>query len=397
MLFPLSWLKEFINLPEAPQDIANIFNEIGLEVDSCEKVALSFSGVIVGKVTSTKKHPEADSLKVTTIFDGKDEYQVICGDPSCHEGQVVAFAPIGAVLEGKEDKPFKIKKATLRGVESFGMLCSEEELGLAESSDGILSLPESSSLGTPLEKFFEDTLFDISITPNLAHCFSLLGIARELSAFLKRPIKKMEFSLPKTVKKKENPFSVYRENIKSCSMYTGTFIEGVKVAPSPLWLKQKLLSCGMRPINNIVDATNACMIAYGQPLHAFDADKISGSRIIVRSSESGETCKTLDGDERKLPEKTLIIADANGPNAIAGVMGGKDSEVSDTTCNIFLESAHFCPKAVRSSSSKLGISTESSRRFERGVDPFLPLEASKIASSMLLELAGGMAHEPLVD
>ncbi len=389
MQFPLSWLQEFIDLPESPEIIEQHLNNLGLEVDSIESVPPDFSGVVVGEVLETSPHPEADKLTVASVHDGKEHFQVVCGAPNCRPGIKVAFARVGAKLDLKGDKPLKIKKGKLRGVESFGMLCSGKELGLSDEDSGISELPSSYTLGLDLADLHAEVIVEISLTPNLAHCFSLLGIARELSARLKRPLKKLPLSEAKPLNLAPLPINLTVEDTKSCPFYSATMIEGVSVAPSPLWLQKRLEQCGMRPVNNIVDMTNYILLGYGQPLHAFDADKIAGASLSIRPSSSGESCTTLDGKQRALPEGTLIIADGHSPQAIAGIMGGEQSEVTEETKRILLECAWFSPSSIRKGVQALYLSSESSKRFERGVDPSLPLTITSFVAEEIARVASG--------
>ncbi len=395
MRVPLSWLKDYIKLELSNDELSNVLTLAGLEVDKIEPTPFSFKGVVVGEVKETSPHPNADKLKVAQVFDGSETLQVVCGDPKCTAGMKVALATIGGVLTDKERKTFKIKKSKLRGVDSFGMLCAEDELGLAESSDGIMVLEEDAILGADLTELFGDVIFEISLTPNLGHCMSMVGIARDLAALLdqkrKGPVAYIESG------KERCDVSVDVKDKENCYRYSCRKIRGVKVGPSPDWMKTRLENAGVRSINNSVDVTNYVMLELGQPLHAFDAKKVQGQKIRVQSTEKEILFKTLDGEKRKVPAGILMIHDEKGPIAVAGVMGGADSEIDENTTDIILEAAHFNPSAVRRGSKALGLRSESSARFERGVDFEMVTTALDRAASLIAELGKGEVDEGRVD
>ena len=320
MKIPLSWLKEFIALDLSAEEIADKLTLAGLEVDKIEKTPFTFTGVVVGKVIAVVPHPDADKLQVAQVSDGKEEFQVVCGASNCRQGLITAFAKIGATLQDEQSRSFKIKKGKLRGVESYGMLCSEEELGLALKSGGIAELPENLNLGSDLRIAFTDTLFEISLTPNLGHCMSLLGVARELAAQLDTNCISPKLPQEKTVE--TLPIKVDTPDL--CPRYCAKLIRNVKVGPSPDWLQKRLEACGIRSLNNIVDVTNYIMLELGQPMHAFDFGKIAGGTIHVKTSSKEEKLKTLDNQLRTIPSGTLLIRDGEKPIAIAGVMGGEE-------------------------------------------------------------------------
>jgi len=395
----LSWLKEFLKTDAAVSQIEEFLTLAGLEVEKVEPTEFSFSGVVVGEVLNVSPHPEADKLRIAKVSDGKEEFQVVCGASNCREGMLTAFAKIGANLTDQESgKIWKIKKAKLRGVESLGMLASEVELGLPETVAGIMELPIDTPIGVHLDSLFGDVIFDIFLTPNLGHCMSVFGVARELSSLLPSsklhfPSKPVHDELGEPIEKK---ISVHIEEEEQCFAYHCAFIENVQVGPSPKWLVDRLTQCGIRSINNVVDVTNYVMLELGQPLHAFDYDQIEGKKILVRESKTGEKLTTLDHVQRTLPPHTLVIADVKKTLAIAGVMGGEDSSVTENTKDILLESAHFNPKIVRRVSKTLNLRSDSSTRFERGIDSNLPHFALQYATHLILQIAGGKVAKGIV-
>ncbi len=398
MKIPLSWLKKYIPINQTPEAIAHVLTMAGLEVESIETTSLPFQGIVVGQVLETQKHPNADKLCVATVSDGKNTFQVVCGAPNCRAGLKTAFAPVGATLTDEAGKEFKIKATKLRGIDSFGMLCSAKELNLGTLHAGIMELAEEAQVGTSLIELYSDTIFDISLTPNLNHCASVVGVARELSALTEIPL-----TYP-VVEVTEDPTlpvractSVDVQDQALCPRYTCRVITGLKVAPSPEWLVKCLEACGLRSINNVVDATNYVLMEMGQPLHAFDFDQLEGHQIVVRSAREGEKLTTLDGKERLLTGENLVICDKTQPVALAGVMGGAKSEVGEATLNVLLESAYFQPSSIRRTSKKLGLQTDASRRFERGADPNNTIPALERATQLILQLAGGKVAAGIID
>ncbi len=380
MRVPLSWLKDYVKLDLSNEALANVLTLAGLEVDKVEPTPFPFKGVIVGEVKEAAPHPNADKLKVAQVFDGTETLQVVCGAANCKAGMKVALACVGATLTDKEGNTFKIKKSKLRDVTSQGMLCAEDELGFTEKSAGIMELPGETVVGTDLTDLFGDVIFEISLTPNLGHCMSLLGIAREVAALLDQK------TTPPKVELEERGAAGVEVEIKeaeNCYRYSCRRIAGIKVGPSPDWMKVRLENAGIRSINNVVDVTNYVMLELGQPLHAFDGKKIRDQKISVQSTESPITFETLDGEKRKIPAGILMIHDGKGPVAVAGVMGGANSEVSNTTTEVILEAAHFNPSMVRKGAKALGLRSESSARFERGVDFELVTVALDRAASLL--------------
>ena len=395
MKVPLSWLKEYVDLPFSSEQIAESLTLAGLEVDKVESSALSFEGVVIAKVLEAIPHPNADRLKVAKVFDGKEEHQVVCGAPNCRAGLVTAFAKLGASLKDPDGKTWKIKKSKIRDVESYGMLCAADELGLPLKGEGILELPDSLPLGSDLSLLYSDTIFDLSLTPNLGHCMSIYGVARELSALLKTPLKKLHSSFQEG--HSPSTFSVQVEDKKQCSHYSCRLIKSVQVGPSPDWLVQKLNLVDVRSINNVVDISNYVMMATGQPLHFFDADKIHGHKLYVSASSTEATVTTLDEISREIPADSLVIRDEKEILAIAGIMGSLDSAVSEKTHNILVEAAVFQPTSIRKTSKALSLKTDSSHRFEKGIDPLMIPYALDLATELLVQIASGSAPEKKVD
>ncbi|MCI5052400.1 MAG: phenylalanine--tRNA ligase subunit beta [Simkaniaceae bacterium] len=375
MKIPLSWLKEFISLEESPEEIADILTLAGLEVDAIIRKELPFSGVVVGKVVACEQHPDAERLKVATVSDGSEEVKVVCGGANCREGLTVAFAKVGAKVG-----EIKIKRAKLRGVESFGMLCAAEELGLEESSEGIMELDDL-KLGLDLRSLHEEIIFEISLTPNLGHCMSVLGVARELGALLGRKVRAAELRKPSG----DMPKTRVSIDTDLCSLY-GCLEMQVEQQQSPTWMKTRLEDSGVRPVSWVVDVLNYVMLEIGQPMHAFDLDKLSGE---IRIAQAGSEMKieTLDDVTRELSSETLLIFDGKKPAAIAGIMGGAESAISDGTTKVLLEAANFSATFIRKTSRSLGLRSESSARFEKGIDPQGPERALARAA----ELLGGNA------
>ncbi|MDF2549733.1 MAG: pheT [Chlamydiales bacterium] len=392
MKIPFSWLKEFLPVKERVEQAAERLTMLGLEVDAVEKIRPNFSGVVIASVLEVTSHPNADRLVVAKVSDGKEHFQVVCGAANCRVGLKTAFAKEGAILD-QNAKPFTIKAASLRGVESFGMLCSESELGLSGlslESNGICSFAKDWPLGQDLAELLSDEVLEISLTPNLGHAYSVKGVARELAAAygtciepLPRPLKKMSF-----LEEGEVPVGLKVEKASLCPYFCLRAVVDVQVGPSPLWLQRKLELSGIKSINNVVDAANYCQLALGQPLHTYDLDQI-GSSLEVRPSKSGEQMETLDGTLCSLEGNLLVIAGAGKVHAVAGVIGSKHAQVTEGTKRVLVESAYFQPSAIRRSSKKLGISTEASRRFERGVDQESVQQSLDAAAFLIQELAQG--------
>jgi len=390
MLVPLSWLKEYLDLSINAEKIAEVLTFAGLEVDRIEKSSLGFTGVIVAKVLKTAPHPEAERLKIATVTDGTNQYQIVCGAPNCRENLITALAKVGAQLTDNDGQNFKIKKSKLRGVESEGMLCSEQELGLSNEGSGIIELAQDIPLGVDLFDIFGDTLFDISLTPNLGHCMSIQGIARELSTLLNIGLKS---SKPLVSENLTSPIheiiQVSIDSPDACLHYSCRYIENIEIKPSPLWLQKRLEACGISSINNVVDVTNYILLEYGQPLHAFDFDKIQGGELIITEFAEESSLTTLDGIKRKLPKGSLVIADKEKVLAIAGIMGGASSAITENTTRVLLESAYFHPSSIRKTSKALNLRTDASSRFEKTIDPLNVNLALDRAIALIQELAGG--------
>ena len=378
-----------------------ILTDTGLEVEGVEKVESvkgGLTGVVIGEVLSKTKHPDADRLNVTAVNIGTgDPLQIVCGAPNVDAGQKVVVATVGCTLWPNEDEPFKIKKSKIRGVESFGMICAEDEIGLGQSHDGIMVLDSSAKAGTPAKSYFnieDDYLIEIGLTPNRADAMGHIGVARDLKAYLNFH-EQAGLSLiepDRTSLNYKGQFKINIHDTEACPRYAGAILKDITVAPSPDWLQNKLRTIGLKPINNVVDITNFVMHETGQPLHAFDLAKV-GSEINVRFAKDNETLTTLDGIERKLNNRDLMIANADASMCLAGIFGGEDSGVSDTTTEVFLESAYFNPVVTRKAAKRHGLNTDSSFRFERGVDPNATLAALERAVNLLIEVTGATIVE----
>lgn len=396
MKLPLSWIKEWIGLEATPHQIALWLTHAGLEVDAYYSAKIAFDGVIAAEVIHTEKHPNADKLCVAKVFDGKETHQVVCGAPNCRPGLKTAFARIGAILKTEGQPDFQIKKTTIRGVESCGMLCSEKELAIGAESSGIIEFAEQVSIGADLATLYADTIFEISLTPNLGHCASVLGIARELHAATSAPIQRPKWTVKESAPAAEKSISIEIQDVKRCPKYACRLIKNVKVGPSPQWLQKRLEACDLRPINNIVDITNYVLMELGHPLHAFDYHALEGHKIVVRTALEGDAFTGLDGKDYRLENEDLLICDQNKPVALAGVLGGQNSEVKDATTQILLEAAYFDPKTIRKTSKRLGLLTEAARRFEKGADPQNIERALDRAAQLVQEIAGGEVYQGIV-
>ena len=395
MKLSYSWLKDYLKCELSPAQIAEAMTSIGIEVDGVEeqeKVPGGLAGVVVAKVLECDVHPNSDHLHITRVDDGTGEpLVVVCGAPNVAAGQKVLFARIGAVLPGD----FKIKKSKIRGVESFGMICAEDELGIGESHDGIMVLPDDAVVGTPAKEYLHletEAVIEYEITANRVDAASHWGVARDLYAWMKLRGISCELVRPSVDAFREgagNGLDVEVLDADGAPRYMGITIRNVKVAPSPQWMQDRLLAIGLRPIDNIVDISNFVLFELGQPLHTFDADKVNGGKVIVRRAADGEVIRTLDGVERKLCSRDMVIANSDAPMCIAGVFGGEESGVSDSTVSLFVESAYFDPGSIRKTSKTLGLQTDASFRYERGADPEVLEYALKRAVTLILEYAGG--------
>ncbi len=398
MKVSLKWLKDYVDISLAPKELADKLTMAGLEVKSIQTIAGAWKDLVVGEVVTLNPHPNADRLKLPTVNLGTKQVTVVCGAPNIGLGQKVVFASTGAqLIDGHTGKAMTLKPAKIRGVMSEGMVCSEKELGISDSHEGIMVLPSEAPTGTPLGEYLGDTILDLDITPNRPDCLSVIGIAREIAALTDHGLHSLEITYEETEDSIDALVSVAIVEPNLCPRYCASLITGVNVGPSPWWLQQRLRNYGMRPISNIVDVTNYVMLEYGQPLHAFDYQKLRGHKIIVRRAERGETITTLDGIERILAEDILVIADEEKPVAIAGIMGGLDTEVTDATDTILLESANFNQAVIRRGCRHLGLQSEASIRFDKSLSPGLPQLPLKRATQLLLELAGGKAAKGMID
>ena len=409
MKISYNWLKQYVNIEETPEQLSVILTDIGLEVEGVELIETikgGLKGVVIGEVLSKEKHPDADRLNVTTVNVGAEEnLQIVCGAPNVDAGQKVVVATVGCKLypTGNEEG-FKIKKSKIRGVESYGMICAEDEIGLGESHDGIMVLDANAKVGTEAKDFFNvenDYLIEIGLTPNRADAMSHIGVARDLQAYYNYVNNsEKQICLPNV-----NQFKVDNTNAKvnikvedseRCPRYAGVSISGVKIAPSPDWIQNRLRSIGLSPINNVADITNFVLHELGQPLHAFDADVVNGN-VVVRTAKDKEKFTTLDEVERELSTEDLMICNDKDAMCIAGVFGGIESGISDKTTNVFLESAYFNPVSVRKSAKRQGLNTDASFRFERGIDPNFTIYALKRAALLIQEIAGGEISSEITD
>lgn len=401
------WLKEYVDFELTPQEVCDALTSEGLEVDALEEVQSikgGLKGLYVGKVLTCDAHPDSDHLHVTTVDLGRETpSQIVCGAPNVAAGQKVIVADIGCVLYDG-DKEFVIKKSKLRGVESYGMICAEDEIGVGNSHDGIIVLPEDAPVGQPAAEYYNlesDWLIEVDITANRADALSHWGVARDLYAWLVQNGYETSLHRPSdeafAADNNDLPVDVTIENTEACKRYACVSLSGCEVKESPEWLQNKLRVIGLRPINNIVDITNYIMMAYGQPLHCFDADMVKGHHIIVKTMPEGTPFVTLDGEEHKLSGRDLAICNTDEPMCIAGVFGGKGSGTYDTTCNVVLESAYFHPTWIRKSARRHGLSTDASFRFERGIDPNGVIYALKQAALLCKELAGGKISMEIKD
>jgi len=395
MIVTYNWLKEFVDFDLSPESLSDLLTMIGLEVEGVRSVGEGMDDIVVALVEEREQHPNADKLSLCRVNNGKEILSIVCGAQNFKAGDKVALAQIGAVLPGD----FRIKRSKIRGSESFGMLCSEKELGLAEESDGIMILDPTLRIGVPLFDALglKDTIFEIGLTPNRADCLSVIGIAREVAAKLGKKVKYPEYHFREDGPGITETASVRVDDPDLCPRYTARYLTGCTIAPSPAWMVNRLNAVGLRSINNVVDITNYVLLEYGHPLHAFDFRFLAGGSIIVRRASEGEKFATLDGQERVLTDSDLTIRDAEKVVALAGIMGGENSEIRDTTTDILLESACFAPTAIRRTAKRLGMHTESSHRFERGADINVLPKALDRAAFLMAELAGGKIAAGSID
>jgi len=403
MKISLNWLKDFIEINESPKEISDLLTQSGLEVEGLEEVEAvkgGLKGMVIGEVLTCKRHPNADKLSVTTVDIGLEEPSpIVCGAPNVDEGQKVVVATVGSLLYPAEGEPFKIKKAKIRGEVSQGMICAEDEIGLGQSHDGIMVLDTDLANGTPAAEYFKlssDHVIEIGLTPNRADAASHLGTARDLKALLEKDIK-MPNLASFEIDNNSRPIKVTVEDTVACPRYTSISISNVDVKASPDWLQKRLLSIGINPTNNVVDVTNYVLHGLGQPMHAFDADQISGDHVIVKTADEGKTFKTLDEVERKLNATDLMICNEKEEMCIAGVFGGIKSGVTERTKNIFLEVAYFSADSVRKTSLNHQLKTDAAFRYERGTDPNMTVTALKFAAILIKELTGGEISSDIND
>ncbi|MBI5396420.1 MAG: phenylalanine--tRNA ligase subunit beta [Verrucomicrobia bacterium] len=395
MKISYNWLKEYVDFDWSPQHLAERLTFCGIEVEGVEQIGASFDNVVVAQILASDKHPNADRLSVCRVTDGTAERQIVCGAKNYKVGDKVPLALPGAVLPGD----FKIKVGKLRGVESHGMMCSAKELAIAEDAEGLLILDASARVGAPINEILGggDTVYDLEITPNRPDLLSIIGIAREVSALTGNPIKWPQVNFTEEETPVESLAKVRVEAPDLCPRYAARLVRGVKIGPSPDWLKTLLEKLGVRSINNVVDVTNLVLLEIGQPLHAFDYNLVAGHEIVVRRAQAGECIMTIDGKNRTLDEQMLVIADGQKPVALAGVMGGQHSEINDRTVDVLLESAYFFPPNIRRTSKRIGLSSESSYRFERGADIGIADWASRRAIALIQQLAGGKVARGVID
>ena len=397
---PLKWLAQYVDWDLSVEELAHRLSMAGAEVEGIKRSGGEWEHVVVGRVAAVDRHPNADRLRLATVdFGAEEALQVVCGAPNLAQGQTIAFAQVGAQLIDPNTRELrKLRKGKIRGVTSLGMVCSERELGLSDEHEGILVLETDAALGTPLADVLGDVVLDIKPTPNRPDHFSILGIAREVAALTGGAVREPSSAYTESDVSAETRTSVEIEDAEGCPRYTAIVIDGVTVGPSPEWMQEALSSAGMRPINNIVDVTNYVMLEWGQPLHAFDYEILREGRIVVRRARAGELIELLDGSELKLETDDLVIADADRAVALAGIMGGADSEISDSTTTVLLETANFQESSIRRSRARHTESgTEASRRFEKSLNPELAELAARRAAALIFETAGGTAYAGIVD
>ena len=397
MKISLNWIKDYVDLSGiSTEEIVEKLTMCGLEVEDYVDQNKTYAGIIVGLVKEVQKHPNADKLTICTVYDGKSDLQVVCGAPNVKEGLNVAFAPIGSIIPNGN---MEMKKVKIRGIESNGMICAEDELGLSDDHSDIMILDSELSAGEPISEALKlnDVILEIAITPNRPDALSHIGVARDLSAIFNKELRLPKIDLQESQNDINQLAKVEIEDKINCPRYSAAVVTGVTIQKSPEWLKSKLSKIGLRPINNVVDVTNFILHELGQPLHAFDLDQLTGKKIIVRSLSDELKFATLDSKERILPAGTLMICDGKREVAIAGVMGGENSEVTSSTNNILIESAYFNPVSVRRTSKKLQLTTDSSYRFERGTDPSNTVFAAQRAAQLIASLAGGEIAKGVID
>ena len=402
MKITLNWLKDYVEFSGTPEELRERLTMLGLEVEGMQKLGGEFQGVVVAQVLTCDKHPNADKLSVCRVNDGQGERQIVCGAKNFKVGDKVPLILPGSTLPAAGgEPPLTIKAGKIRGVESQGMMCSPKELGLADDADGLLILSGEAKVGQPFAEHLgrtgNDTIYDLEVTPNRPDLNSVIGIAREIGAVTGQPLKILNPTPTEQGEAAEKFVRVRIDNEELCPRYAARVIHGVKVGPSPAWLRERLERVGVRSISNVVDVTNYVMLEIGQPLHAFDYHLLSTPEIIVRNARDGEEFTTIDGQKRRLTADILVIADTQRAIAVAGVMGGQNTEINERTVDVLLESAYFKPQNIRRTSKQLNLRTESSYRFERGCDPNAVDWASRRAAQLILETAGGRLARGAVD
>ncbi len=398
MKVSLNWLRDYVDINMPLTELADRLTMAGLEVEGKKVIGGAWENILVGKIIDVIPHPNADRLRLATVELGTQQPTVVCGAPNLNPGDKIAFAHVGVqLIDGYSGERAQLKSAKIRGVVSNGMICSEKELGISDSHEGIMVLPAEAPVGTSLADYLGDIIFDLEITPNRPDCLSVIGIAREIAALSGQGVRLPELEYEERASQIGQYVSVEIVVPELCPRYCASLINGVKITESPKWMQQRLLTCGMRPINNIVDITNYVMLEYGQPLHAFDYERIRGKKIIVRRAAAGEVIISLDGVERALSWDTLVIADAERAVAVAGVMGGANSEVTEGTTSILLEAANFNPTSIHYTGRSLPMPSEACMRFERGIRPEMAMLGLKRATQLILQLAGGEAAQGVAD
>ncbi len=397
MKVPLSWLKQYVDIDLPAQELAHRLTMAGIEVGEV-KVIGGWNEVFVGHVIDVRTHPNADRLRLCVVSTGSEELEVVCGAPNVTAGQNICFAKVGAnIYNTHSERQETLEAAKIRGVESQGMICSAVELGLGDDHSGIIVLPGDAPVGAPLDDYLGDIVLDLELTPNRLDCLSILGVAHEVAALTGKKVREPEISYEESGAPITEQVNISVADPDLCRRYTASLLKGVKIGPSPQWLQDRLTKAGLRPINNVVDATNFVMLEYNQPLHSFDYDLIKDATVIVRRARPGEALTTLDGVERKLTVEHLVIADANDAIALGGVIGGANSEISEGTVNVLLESATFNGANNRETAQSLGLRTEATLRFEKGLRPELAPIALRRATGLIQEVAGGTVAPGIVD
>ena len=400
MLIPISWLRNYVPVTDSPNDLAHKLTMAGVEIGDVETVGenLDPDKIVVGHVLDVAPHPNADRLRLPTVDIGGETATVVCGAPNVAAGQKIAFAKEGArMFSPRSGKVETLKRTRIRGVESAGMVCSSLELGLGEDHDGILVLDEEAPVGTPLAEYLGDAVLDAEVTSNRPDCLSILGIAHEVAAINGEKVTEPNHAYPKEGKDIEDLVRIEIEDPDLCYRYTASLVTGIKIGPSPSWMRDALVKAGQRPINNVVDITNYVMLEYGQPLHAFDFEKCRDATVIVRAAREGESLTTLDGEQRELKPPMLTISDSRDPVGLAGVMGGANSEMTEETTAVLLESASFNPVNTRRTRTALGMRTDASDRFERDIRSALAPIALRRATQLIVEICGGIAAKGIID